>query len=239
MKFRILFLLSISLATAAAFFNACSNNPTSPGGNSPTYTPTPTLVPCGYPGNTCTLTATPSVTDTGTPTGTFTPSGTPTVTGTPTETGSPTSTKTATDTRTESPTPSITSSPTETGTSTSTPTVTVTPTITNTFAVTPTGTSTPTHTVVCANTPTPTNTPSSPTYYLTGTLTYSPGGVNSTNNIGIDIFNNASTFTSATLVGQAHSATNGFTYKYPVRHRGLITSACCMTPSGTTTSMAR
>jgi hypothetical protein len=80
--------------------------------------PTPTLTPCGYPGNTCTQTFTV--------TSTFTRTLSPTPTITLTRTFSPT--PTITFTRTITNTPSHTNTRTETGTPTNTFTITATPT---------------------------------------------------------------------------------------------------------------
>ena len=79
----------------------------------PTPTPTSTNTPCGYPGNTCTYSATPTPTNSPSPTSTFTLTHTPTLTSTPTITSTPTLTFS----------PTITLSPTVTSTTTPLPTV--------------------------------------------------------------------------------------------------------------------
>ena len=70
MKKYLAFLTLVILALGAGL-SCSSNNPTS---SAPPPTFTPTLTPCGYPGNTCTPTATPTDTATITP-GPFTVSG--------------------------------------------------------------------------------------------------------------------------------------------------------------------
>ncbi|MGD0116202.1 MAG: right-handed parallel beta-helix repeat-containing protein [Dehalococcoidia bacterium] len=109
--------------------------------NTPTPTPTETLVP--------TATYTPTPTETLVPTATYTP--TPTETLVPTETYTPAPTETLVPTATYTPTPTETLIPTETFTPVSTeasgPTETFTPTPTSTHTPTPSNTPTPTQTV--------------------------------------------------------------------------------------------
>ncbi|HUO56874.1 MAG TPA: hypothetical protein VMV05_01740 [bacterium] len=85
--------------------------------NPPTATFTPTLTPCGYPGNICTPTFTSTSTFTSTPTATATNSSTATKTNTPTITFTPTNTATSTSTGTPTNTYTITNTPTITPTS--------------------------------------------------------------------------------------------------------------------------
>ena len=108
---------SAALLLAAVVFvtTACQKTytlaPLSPDAFTPTFTSTST--PCGYPGFTCTFTATATFTPTFTSTNTWTFTYTPTITFTPTNTATPT----------------------WTGTPTNSPTITWTPTITNTPAL--------------------------------------------------------------------------------------------------------
>lgn len=113
MKKTYLVFLSVFAAIGFLGWN-CSQNytvaPSSPGNTPPTSTPT--TVPCGYPGNTCTFTATLTPTGTPTPTNSFTITQTPTITNTPTMTFTPTITAT----------PTLTLTPTVTSTATPLPT---------------------------------------------------------------------------------------------------------------------
>ncbi len=189
------------------------------------YTPTP----CGYPGNTCTFTAT--VTNTSTRTATNTRTATPTKTSTNTSTDTPTntptntSTNTSTDTATSSATNTVTatstytstnsvtstSTVTATNTSTSTPTITVTNTVTN--SVTSTDTSTVTSTVTNTATITDTNT-------TTNTAT-----VTSTNTF-------TNTFTNTATVTSTFTPSNTFT----MTDTSTITNTPTVTPTYTFTS---
>jgi hypothetical protein len=124
----------------------------------PTETPTPTEEPTETP----TATETPTEAPTETPTPTVTPTETPTETPTATPTEAPTETPTATPTEepTETPTPTPTEEPTETPTTTPTEVPTETPTATPTeTAVPPTETPEPTETPTATPTMTPADTP--------------------------------------------------------------------------------
>jgi len=137
----------------------------------PTDTPTDTLVPTDTPTETPTDTLAP--TDIPTPTATESPPDTPTET--PTDTAAPptaTPTGTAVDTPTATPTHSATviptGTPSDTATSTQSPTATPTPTVTTT--ATSTATKTPLATNTPSMTPTETSTPGVPTPTATPTI---------------------------------------------------------------------
>ena len=188
----------VLFAGIALLFQACNkkDNPAAPAPD-----PTATFTPCVS----CTLTFTSTETSTRTQTSTPTPSATATWTATPSNTRTATLTPTPTLTRTTTWTPTETLTPTVTPTPTSTPTPTLTPVVTAT--------------ATCPDTPVPTQTPSAPVNYITGTLSYGPGGVGGTHTIGIDVFNSTD-FNAGSLVGTDHSATNGFTYRIPVPTAG-------------------
>jgi hypothetical protein len=139
------------------------------GGNTPTFTFTPTKT------DTPTFTFTPSFTFTPTATRTNSSTSTATATATPSSTATLSFTPTATRTNTPMNTPSSTSTKTNTFTNTSTatasstPSGTATPTLSFTSSATPSSTPTSSFTPTATRTNTPLNTPTS-----TSTSTYSP-----------------------------------------------------------------